>query len=292
MASWQTHAVCVYLRVTRKKRYRTTEAGLRSMADGIPAAPLPDELHDRTSVAPLAGGELVTVRPADGIVAGAGAVVYLHGGAFVNGIQPQHWSLVGHLADSTHREVHVARYPLAPEHDVTHAEAFLTALHDRFAPDGPLHVIGDSAGGTLTLLLGQAHVGEGTIAGLTLIAPWLDLSMTNPAVDLVEPHDPWLTRAGMRPIAAHWVAGRALTDPTVSPLYGDLTGLPPTLVLVGSRDICRPDCDRLVELAPSSVDLTLHVEDGSPHDYPLLPTPEGRRARQAITEHVLRTLSG
>ena len=188
--------------------------------------------------------------------------------------------------------MHVARYPLAPEHDVTHAEAFLAALHDRLAPDGPLHVIGDSAGGTLSLLLGQAHVGEGTIAGMTLIAPWLDLSMTNPAVDLVEPHDPWLTRAGMRPIAAHWVAGRDLTDPTVSPLYGDLTGLPPTLVLVGSRDICRPDCDRLVELAPSSVDLTLHVEDGSPHDYPLLPTPEGRRARQAISDHVLRTLSG
>ena len=110
MASWQTHAVCVYLRVTRKKRYRTTEAGLRSMADGIPAAPLPDELRDRTSVAPLAGGEVVTVGPADGIVAGAGALVYLHGGAFVNGIQPQHWSLIGHLVDSTHRPVHVARY--------------------------------------------------------------------------------------------------------------------------------------------------------------------------------------
>ena len=154
MASWQTHAVCVYLRVTRKKRYRTIEAGLRSMADGIPAAPLPDDLRDRTRSAPLAGGEVVTVRPADGIVAGAGALVYLHGGAFVNGIQPQHWSLIGHLADSTHRAVHVARYPLAPEHDVTHAEAFLAALHDRFAPDGPLHVIGDSAGGTLVAAAG------------------------------------------------------------------------------------------------------------------------------------------
>ena len=290
MASWQTHAVCVYLRATRKKRYRTAEAGLRSMADGIPAAPLPDVLRDRASVAPLAGGEVVTVRPAAGAPTGAGALVYLHGGAFVNGIQPQHWSLIGHLADTTHREVHVARYPLAPAHDVTHTEAFLAALHERLAPAGPLHVLGDSAGGTLTLVLAQAHAGDGTVAGLTLIAPWLDLSMTNPAADLVEPHDPWLTRAGMRPIAAHWVAGRELTDPTVSPLYGELTRLPSTLVLVGSRDICRPDCDLLVELAPASADLTLHVEDGSPHDYPLLPTPEGRRARTAITEHVLRTL--
>jgi hypothetical protein len=62
------------------------------------------------------------------------------------------------------------------------------------------------------------------------------------------------------------------------------------LVLVGSRDICRPDCDRLPELVPAGSDLTLHVEPGSPHDYPLLPTPEGRRARDAISAHVLRTL--
>ena len=290
MASWQTSAVCVYLRATRKKRYRTAEDGLRSMANGFPAAPLPDEVRDRASVATLAGGEVVTVRPASGTPTGAGALVYLHGGAFVNGIQPQHWTLVAHLADTTHRVVHVARYPLAPAHDVTDAEPFLTSLHERVTAEAPLHVLGDSAGGTLALLLAQARAGDGTVAGVTLIAPWLDLSLANPAVDLVEPHDPWLSRAGLRPIAAHWVAGRELTDPRVSPLYGDLGGLPPTLVLVGSRDICRPDCERLRELTPDPVDLRLHVEDGSPHDYPLLPTPEGRAARTTITEHVLRTL--
>ena len=151
-------------------------------------------------------------------------------------------------------------------------------------------MLGDSAGGNLALVLAQGHPHDGTLAGLTLIAPWVDVGMGNPAIDAVEPHDPWLTRAGMLPIASHWAAGRALTDPVVSPLYGDLAVLPPTLVLVGTRDICRPDCERLRELAPATVDLTLHVEPGSPHDYPLLPTPEGRRAREAISEHVLRTL--
>ena len=280
-----------YLRATRKKRYRTREAGVQSLHHALPAAPLPEDLHGRTTVESLAGGEVATVRPAQGTLAAEGALVYLHGGAFVNGIQKQHWSLIAHLADTTHRDVHVARYPLAPAHDVRDAEAFLAALHERFAAKSPLHVLGDSAGGTLALRMAQAHRGDRGLVGLTLIAPWLDLSMTNPAIDAVERRDPWLTRAGMRPIAAHWVAGRDLTDPTVSPLYGDLTALPPTLVLVGSRDICRPDCDRLRELAPASADLTLHVEPGSPHDYPLLPTPEGRRARDAITEHVVRTFA-
>lgn len=290
MTSWQTVAARGYLRATRKKRYRTVEAGLRSMAHALPAAPAPDDLAGRLTTEALGGGEVVTVRPGPDAVSGSGALVYLHGGAFVNGIQPQHWSLIAHLADTTGREVHVARYPLAPAHDVRDAEAFLAALHERLAPQAPLHALGDSAGGTLALLLAQAHVGDRSIAGVTLIAPWLDLSMTNPAIDGVERRDPWLTRAGMLPIAAHWAAGRDLVDPTVSPLYGDLGGLPRTLVLVGSRDICRPDCDRLRELAPATTDLTLHVESGSPHDYPLLPTPEGRRAREAITAHVRHTL--
>jgi acetyl esterase/lipase len=290
VTSWQTVAVRGYLRATRKKRYRTVEAGHRSMAHALPAAPAPDDLSGRLTTEPLGGGELVTVRPRAGAVTGRGALVYLHGGAFVNGIMPQHWQLVTHLADTTHREVHVARYPLAPAHDVGDAWAYLDALHGRLEPQAPLHVLGDSAGGTLALLLAQARAADGTVAGLTLIAPWLDLSMRNPAIDAVERRDPWLTRAGMRPIADHWVAGREPTDPSVSPLFGDLTRMPPTLVLVGSRDICRPDCDRLVELAPPSADLTLHVENGSPHDYPLLPTPEGARARARITEHVLRTL--
>jgi epsilon-lactone hydrolase len=290
VTSWQTVAVRGYLRATRKKRYRTVEAGLRSMAHALPAADAPDDPAGRLTTQALGGGDVVTVRPRSDAVAASGALVYVHGGAFVNGIQAQHWSLIAHLADTTGRRVHVARYPLAPAHDVTDAEAFLAALHELLAPQAPLHVLGDSAGGTLTLLLAQAHAGDRSIAGLTLIAPWLDLSMSNPAIEAVERRDPWLTRAGMRPIAARWAAGRDLTDPAVSPLYGDLGGLPPTLVLVGSRDICRPDCDRLRELAPPTADLTLHVEPGSPHDYPLLPTPEGRRARDEITAHVRRTV--
>lgn len=289
MTSWQTVVVRARLRATRKKRYRTVAAGLHSLADGYPAAPLPGALEGRTTSDSFAGGELVTVSGSGAV---PGSVLLLHGGAFINGIQPPHWGLVEHLVASTGVTVHVARYPLAPGAVHTDAWRFLEEVHARLRGEGPLHVVGDSAGGTLSLLLAQRHADDGGIAGLTLVAPWLDLSLANPAIDAVERRDPWLTRAGMRPIATHWAAGTALVDPAVSPLYGDLRALPPTLVLVGSRDICAPDCRRLVELAPASADLTLHVEPGSPHDYPLLPTPEGRRARATIGRHVLRTLSG
>lgn len=290
MTSWQTHAVRLYLRATRKKRYRTEEAGRRSLANGLPATPTPEELVDRTSTAALAGGEVDTVRPPAGAPtpSTAGSLVYLHGGAFINGLMPQHWQLVAALSERTGRTVHVPRYPLAPRHDVGDAHAFLDALVERLGGEA-VHVLGDSAGGNLALLLAQRHPDAGVV-GLTLVAPWLDLSMDNPAIAAVETRDPWLSRAGMRPVAAAWLAGRDPKDPSVSPLYGDVSALPPTLVLVGSHDICLPDCDRLATRAAGS-GLVLHVEQGSPHDYPLLPTPEGRRARDEIVAHVERTFS-
>ena len=95
----------------------------------------------------------------------------------------------------------------------------------------------------------EPQVREG-MAGLLLVAPWIDLTMTNPAVDAVERTDPWLTRAGLHPIAQSWAGDLALDDPRVSPLFGDLTDLPPVEVWVGTRDITLPDCRELERRMP------------------------------------------
>jgi acetyl esterase/lipase len=275
--------------VTRKRRYRSETSGRELLTHSIPPAPPPAELAGRRSVERLAGFELDVVRPVVRRTApAAGALVYLPGGAFVNGIATQHWSLIAFLAEATGHEVYLPRYGLAPRHTADEAMRFLDAVLARLRPVGPLHLLGDSAGGNLALLLAQAYPGDPALAGLTLIAPWLDLAMGNPGVDAVEPTDPWLGRAGLRPIAAAWAGARDLRDPAVSPLFGRLDTLPPTQVYVGSRDITLPDCRLLAERAGPTLELV--VEQGSPHVYPLLPTPEGRRARDAIVRHVQRTL--
>lgn len=108
--------------------------------------------------------------------------------------------------------------------------------------------------------------------------------MSTPGIDAIEPHDPWLARAGVRPAARSWAQGRDLTDPDVSPLFGDLGHLPPTLLLVGDRDVCLPDCQVLAERAGASV--RLRVGQGLPHVFPLLPIPEAGPARAEIVRHV------
>ncbi|HET9859834.1 MAG TPA: alpha/beta fold hydrolase [Nocardioidaceae bacterium] len=251
MASWQTRAVCLYLRATRKARYSTTERGLQALAKGIPPAAPPRTLEGRLFTEQVAGFEVSKVRPSASRSTMAGVLVYLHGGAFVNGIAKQHWDLVSFLADATGREVWVPRYGLAPAHGADDARAFLEAVHDRLRDDRAVHVLGDSAGGNLALLLAQAHTGDRSIVGLTLIAPWLDLSISNPQIDAVEPHDPWLSRAGLRPIAVQWAGEHGLQDPAVSPLLGDLTKLPPTEIFVGTEtSACRTAASCATEPCP------------------------------------------
>lgn len=299
MASWQMRAVALYVRATRKKRYATQEAGLAFLhsAKG-PSDPPAKALGDtRVSTHQVRGRDVHVVGGPGDTASGAGVVVYLHGGAYTNEIVAQQWAFVAALAARTGVEVHVPIYGLAPQHTASEAVDLVAEVVDGLVAQGrSVVLLGDSAGGGLALVAAQqaSPAVRQRVAGLLLIAPWTDLTMANPAVDAVEPTDPWLTRAGLHPIAQSWAGDLALDDPVVSPLFGDLTGLPPVEVWVGTRDITLPDCRELERRMPGSAAFALHVEEGAIHDYPLLPTPEGRAASREIGERVtaLLTASG
>ena len=293
VTSWQTHAVSLILHITRKNPIAVRRARADPLAGASAAAPPPRRLRHRVDVERVAGFDVVRVRPPSRLPTTApGALVHFHGGAFRSGIARQHWDLIGQLADATGREVWVPRYGLLPEHTADDALALLAALADRLREVGRVHVIGDSAGGNLGLLAAQSWGEAGTgpeVVGVTLIAPWLDLSLSNPRIPEVARVDPWLDPESVRPLGVAWAAGRDTQDPAVSPLFGRLTGLPPMAVLVGTRDVCLPDCE---VLAARVTGVRMRVEEGSPHVFPLLPTPEGRAGRDAIIRFVAETFAG
>lgn len=291
MASWQMRAVALYVRLTRKKRYATEEAGLAFLhsVKGTSAPPTRDVLAAcEVSTHPVKGRDVHVVRRRGATASGgAGAVVFLHGGAYTNEIVEQQWAFVAHLARRVGCDVHVPIYGLAPHHTATEALELVTEVVEGLVAEGrPCVLAGDSAGGGLALVTAQQARPEvrDRIAGLLLVAPWVDLAMTNPEIDAVEPTDPWLTRAGLRPIARSWAGELPVEDPRVSPLNGDLTDLPPVEVWVGTRDITLPDCRELGRRMPAGAPFRVHVEDGAIHDYPMLPTPEGRAARREIAD--------
>jgi uncharacterized protein (TIGR03083 family) len=212
-------------------------------------------------------------------------VLYLHGGAYISPMSPQHWALVGRLADAGVR-VDVPLYGLAPQHTYREACDLVLAAYSRMADD-PLvttvTIMGDSAGGGLALGIAQvvATTAVRQPDRLCLIAPWLDLTLANPRIAEVD--DPWLSPAGLAVAGAAWAGGDDPRSPRLSPIGGPLQGLPPTDIYVGTRDILLPDVERFVALAcDAGAQVELTVEPGAVHVYPLVPVPEGRRARARI----------
>jgi monoterpene epsilon-lactone hydrolase len=179
------------------------------------------------------------------------AVLYLHGGAYVIGGPGSHAKLAAHIAQASRSVTYFVDYRLAPEHP------FPAALDDALAafrwliaqtpPPRRIFLAGDSAGGGLALALAMS-IREQKLpapAALVLISPWTDLTLSGASHAKKAAADPMLRAAWLKDSAARYAGTRALTDPLLSPGLGDLTGLPPMLIQVGSEEILLSDAERL-----------------------------------------------
>jgi triacylglycerol lipase len=97
-----------------------------------------------------------------------------------------------------------------------------------------------------------------------LISPWLDLAVSDPASAEID--DPLLGVTGLRACGRLWAGGLSPADPLVSPLFGSLAGLPPTVVHAGSLDVLSPDSARLRQRAHAEgADIDVLILDGLVH---------------------------
>ncbi|WP_045747311.1 alpha/beta hydrolase [Actinoplanes rectilineatus] len=292
MASLMCRVAALYLQLAYRPRMATAEAArtrlLQPKTD--PAPPTRLAARHRVSTHTVGGFTVHTVQPRTPAAATGTrpVVLYLHGGAYLAEIVREHWRLISRMADAG-CEVVVPLYGLAPQHTYRDAFPFLTAVYQqivaRVNPD-TVTVAGDSAGGGLALALTQTL--RTPPGRLVLISPWLDLTMSNPAVAAVRPLDPWLSPPGLVVAGQAWAGGDDPHRPELSPLNGDLSALPPTDLYIGTRDVFHPDTILLHELArKADVDCTLQVADGAFHVYPLVTiVPEGRRAAADIVRRI------
>ncbi|MEU0220550.1 alpha/beta hydrolase fold domain-containing protein [Streptomyces sp. NPDC006265] len=178
----------------------------------------------------------------------------MRGGAYTSEITGQHWSLVGAPADEGVR-AEVPLYGLTPRHTYREAYPLVTEVYRRCRSTCPPQrhpLAGDSAGAGLAL--GAAR--ELPAAGLpqprriALISPWLDLTLSHPAVRAVAPHDPWLTPEGLVEMGRARADGDDPADPRLSPVAGSLKGLAPMSVFIGTRDVSTRTCAACVSAPP------------------------------------------
>lgn len=175
-----------------------------------------------------------------------GALLYLHGGGYCVGSPTTHRAVTTRLAAACGLPVFVADYRLAPEHVFPAALEDAVAVFVALAASGPVVIAGDSAGAGLSLatalLLRERDMK--LPAALVLFSPWIDLALA-PASESASTSDPMLGRPWLNFAAQHYVAGGDATAPHVSPIYGDLRELPPTLIQAGADEILNRDARTL-----------------------------------------------
>ncbi|MEV6065351.1 alpha/beta hydrolase fold domain-containing protein [Nocardia sp. NPDC052001] len=282
--------VPAYLRVIRANRPFLTveparkhlrERSLRPKTYGPPRRLRSDVV---VSVDHSRGWPIYTIIPRTGRP--RGNVVYMHGGAWVNEIAPQHWQLAADIAAEAGTTVTVPIYPLVPFGTAGQViEAVAKLVLDNRSRYGEVCLAGDSAGGQIALSAAQVLRDEHQVVlpRTVLISPALELSLSNPDIDVVLPDDPWLGKEGTRVFIDLWRGELPLTDPRVSPLLGEMRGLGPLTVFSGTRDIVLPDTRLLVDKARlAGVEVEYHEGAGLVHVYPLTPTREGRVGRAQI----------
>ena len=212
-------------------------------------------------------------EPAD---AAAGKVVlHLHGGWFNWGSAEAYRHLVGHIARGAQARAFVPDYRLAPEHPFPAALDDALACFDGLLERGAaaIAVTGDSAGGNLALaLLSQIAArlpdsGKSPV-GAAVFSPVTDLTLSGNSWESRADADPYFVKDQAESLIRSYLNGHNPADPLVSPLYGDLSGLPPVRVLAGDDEVLLDDAWRYVERAlAAGVDATLNVWEGMPHGF-------------------------
>jgi epsilon-lactone hydrolase len=189
-------------------------------------------------------------------------VVYLHGGGYLWMSARTHQAVMSQVAMAAQARCLGVDYRRAPEHPFPAAvDDALTAyrwLLDQGTDPADVLIAGDSAGGglVLALLLAAREAGLELPAGAVCISPWTDLAVTGRSAE--EADDPIVNGAALRAMAAAYLAGADPRHPLASPLYADLSGLPPLLIQVGTRESLLDDARRVAHHAESSgVDVTL-----------------------------------
>jgi len=220
---------------------------------------------------------------------------YVHGGGYVFGSVRIYRPMTMAIAKRAGAEVFSAEYRLAPEHRCPAALEDALAAYDYVLSAGrrPDRMVigGDSAGGGLALALLQRlrDTGRQMPAGAVLFSPWADLSASGESIAGNAKSDAMFQRDSIVEGARFYAGDLDLRDPRVSPLFGDMRGLPPLFVLVSRSEMLFDDSRRLAEKAlAAGVPVRFEAHDGLAHVWPLFHPfiPEAGSAIDAVSGFV------
>lgn len=237
--------------------------------------------------------EWVERAESDGLI-----IVLVHGGGFNSGSPRTHRQHAARLAEATGARVLLPDYALAPEEPfpagLDDIVAVYAALAEQGIEPGDIVFLGDSSGGGLALaaLVKLREVGAPMPRALVLQSPWVDLTLGGGSHASNAQH-PNPSREDLDRAARWYAPAERHREPMVSPIFADLSGLPPMLVQVGGHEVLLDDSVRLAERAEAAaVPVTLTVAPGLWHVYQHSDCPEARDAIEEVATFINRVTPG
>ena len=247
-------------------------------------------LRELTSAQPLPAGVTVTAAALGGVPAAqitidgvepCHVVLYFHGGVYVLGDAFQAAGLAAQVGRRTGARVISVDYRLAPEHPypaaVDDALAAYRALLDAGIDPSDIALAGESAGGGLavaTLVNARDH-GLPLPAAAFAMSPYADLTLAGTTMETKRAADPLLSRENLQARVGDYAAGHDPAAGLISPVFADLSGLPPLIIQAGTHEVLLDDAVRLArQAATADVAVTLDITPRVPHVfqayYPIL----------------------
>ena len=237
--------------------------------DMMSANPVPADI--KTSPGTLGGIGVVNVTHA-GATEHLGVILYLHGGAYAIGTAAASVGLASDLARRAGNRLVTVDYRLAPEHPhpaaIDDAVAAYRGLLDSGVAPSAIAIAGESAGAGLAAatLVALKHAGLPQPSAAVLMSPWADLTLSGESITAKAAVDPALTPEGLHRRALDYVGAGDPRSDLVSPVFANLTGLPPLLIQAGSHEILLDDATTLAaRAAAADVAVRLEVTPRVPH---------------------------
>ncbi|MDG1127250.1 MAG: alpha/beta hydrolase fold domain-containing protein [Hellea sp.] len=211
-------------------------------------------------------------------------VYYLHGGAFVLGLNSLYYSMIGRLAKISKAKIVAPDYPLPPEHNVNEIHEWVKSSYiETIAKHNPNNIIimGDSAGGNLAIALADWIMTSELRkpSNLILLSPWVDLELKNPKLE-ANPSEQLLDKKDIQKAAIRFANGLDLKEPLISPLYHNNLTLPKTTMFSGDLDLLHDDIVRFSKKNPK---ITLKITNHMPHVHMIMPTKEAKITLKQIS---------
>jgi monoterpene epsilon-lactone hydrolase len=240
----------------------------RQLRELISAQPLPTDVT-------VTAGELGGVPTAEITVEGVEprhVVLYFHGGVYVIGDAFLAADLASQVGRRTDARVISVDYRLAPEHPYPAAVDDALAAYEALLDDGiaPSDIVfaGESAGGGLaiaTLVNARDH-GLPLPAATLVMSPYVDLTLAGTSMESRREFDPLLSREALQARVTDYVSAQDAALGLISPLFADLSGLPPLIIQAGTHEVLLDDAVRLAgQAAAVDVEVTLDITPGVPH---------------------------